>query len=102
MNKQAQAIQSWSWLIGGLFLASAWLFAALEPTMARAWNLQAVVCLCLSSLSWGISGWHRAHRKHATYESKAFICTIFAIIPWIGFLFLIIAPYALGVRRGLW
>lgn len=102
MKQREQTIQSWSWLVGGLCLASAWLLAALQPTMARSWNWQTVACLCLASLSWGISGWYKAHRNAATYEGKAFICTIFAIAPWLGFMFLIIAPYALGVRRGPW
>lgn len=91
-------IRSWAWIVGGVCFVGAWLFGALAPSVVGAWNLPSMSFLALTSLCWGVYGWCRAREQQQTREGLAFGLAIFAIVPWLIFPFLIIMPYAVGIR----
>jgi hypothetical protein len=99
MEESMNEMRTWAWLLGGLCFVGAWLSGALAPTMWQIWTWPTVLCLCLTSLCWAIYGWQRAREQQATGEGQAFLGTLWAIIPWLGFLALMIMPYALGVQQ---
>jgi hypothetical protein len=101
MSENENNIKTFAWLAGVLFFVLSWLVGALAEDLAGSLNPWTVMLLCLTSICWGVYGWHAAHHADTSYEIRAFLSVIAATAPWLAFLIVMIGPYALGVRQGL-